>query len=91
MEYFEVITDAKTGEQTIRPYTQAEIDAILNPVLTESQARKKRDELLAATDWWAVSDRIITTEQLAYRQALRDITLQPDFPSSIVWPEYPTI
>lgn len=29
MEYFEVITDATTGEQTIRPWTQAEIDAAL--------------------------------------------------------------
>ena len=29
MEYFEVITDANTGEQTIRPWTQEEIDAAL--------------------------------------------------------------
>jgi len=29
MEYFEVITDVNTGEQTIRPWTQEEIDAAL--------------------------------------------------------------
>jgi len=28
MEYFEVITDATTGEKTIRPYTAEEIAAI---------------------------------------------------------------
>jgi hypothetical protein len=28
MEYFEVITDAKTGEQTIRPYTPEEVAQI---------------------------------------------------------------
>ena len=29
MDYFEVITSAVTGEQTIRPYTQDEINALL--------------------------------------------------------------
>lgn len=29
MEYFEVITNAVTGEQTIRPYTQEEIEAAI--------------------------------------------------------------
>ncbi len=28
MDYFEVITDARTGEQTIRPYTPEEIAAV---------------------------------------------------------------
>jgi phage-related minor tail protein len=37
------------------------------------QLRIQRDQLLSATDWWCVSDRTATTEQLAYRQALRDL------------------
>lgn len=32
-----------------------------------------RDKLIAETDWWAVSDRTMTPEQSAYRQALRDL------------------
>jgi hypothetical protein len=35
--------------------------------------RKERDRLLKETDWWAVSDRTMTDEQSAYRQALRDL------------------
>ena len=36
--------------------------------------RAERDRLIAETDWWASSDLTMTTEQTAYRQALRDIT-----------------
>ena len=32
--------------------------------------RSKRDVLLAETDVWALSDRTMTAEQTAYRQAL---------------------
>ena len=48
-----------------------------------------RDKLLAATDWWATSDRTMTAEQTAYRQALRDITDQAGFPNTITWPTKP--
>ena len=33
----------------------------------------ERNRKLAETDWWAMSDRTMTTEQTNYRQALRDI------------------
>ncbi len=48
-----------------------------------------RNDLLAETDWWATSDRTMTAEQTAYRQALRDITNQADFPDNITWPTKP--
>ena len=51
--------------------------------------RSKRDGLLAETDWWATSDRTMTAEQTAYRQALRDITNQAGFPTNITWPTKP--
>lgn len=35
--------------------------------------RKERDRLIAETDWWVLPDRTPTDEQLAYRQALRDL------------------
>jgi len=35
--------------------------------------RKERDKRLAETDWWASSDLTMTSEQTAYRQALRDL------------------
>ena len=36
--------------------------------------RKKRNNLLAETDWWGASDNTMTAEQTQYRQDLRDIT-----------------
>tara|TARA_B100000795_G_C22778174_1_gene431012 strand:- start:1425 stop:1664 length:240 start_codon:yes stop_codon:yes gene_type:complete len=54
---------------------------------TEEEGRANRDNLLARTDTWALSDRTMTEAQTAYRQALRDITGQSGFPSNINWPE----
>lgn len=43
MDYFEVITDATTGEQTIRPYTAEEIAAVIAasiPTFAQQQAAR---------------------------------------------------
>ena len=54
------------------------------------QLRKKRDELLSATDWWMFSDTNTATQaQLDYRQALRDITNTYSSLDDVVWPEKP--
>jgi len=54
--------------------------------LTADEARALRNELLSATDWMAVADRTLTAAETSYRQALRDIPAQSDFPSDLVWP-----
>ena len=54
-----------------------------------AEARDKRNGLLAATDWTANSDVTMTTEMTAYRQALRDITSQSEWPTTINWPTAP--
>jgi hypothetical protein len=41
MDYFEVITNASTGEQTIRPYTVAEIAALAADIITPSAPAAK--------------------------------------------------
>jgi hypothetical protein len=55
----------------------------------EQQVRNSRNIMLAQTDWWASSDLTMTSEQIAYRQAWRDITEQEGFPDSITWPTIP--
>lgn len=54
--------------------------------------RHQRDQLLAATDWRVVRAQEegvpLQSQWLAYRQALRDITQQPD-PANITWPPPP--
>lgn len=62
---------------------QFEIDDALNNL------REKRNELIAETDWWAMSDRTISPEQAAYRQALRDITTTYSSLEEVVWPVKP--
>ena len=71
-------------------YTEAEhIASIDEQPVTEFQVRQERDSLIAKTDVWALSDRTMTAEQTAYRQALRDITGQAGFPTNITWPTKP--
>jgi len=53
-------------------------------------ARDKRDELLAKTDWLALSDTTMSSEWTTYRQALRDVTGQAGFPNTITWPTEPS-
>lgn len=52
--------------------------------------RKKRNLLLAETDWTQLPDVPLVTKEAwaTYRQALRDVTLQPN-PFNIVWPQPP--
>jgi len=62
---------------------QFEIDEAL------AQLRTKRNQLIAETDWWASSDLTMTQEQIAYRQALRDITNSYSSLDNVVWPVKP--
>jgi hypothetical protein len=58
-------------------------------------ARAERTRLLAETDYLVALDYPISDADRAavitYRQALRDITDQPEFPSVIYWPAKPEI
>jgi len=55
----------------------------------EANVRNSRDRRLAATDWMALSDVTMPIEMGAYRQSLRDVTVQAGFPYSITWPTKP--
>lgn len=52
--------------------------------------REQRNEMLRETDWWELpSQQPISSVREQYRQALRDITSQEDFPFSVTWPTKP--
>jgi len=53
------------------------------------EAREKRNDLLATTDWTANSDVTMTTEIAVYRALLRNLPAQADFPTTINWPTKP--
>ena len=53
-----------------------------------SEMRSIRNSKLDETDWWAVSDRTMTSAQTNYRQALRDLPADSEWPN-IDWPTKP--
>ena len=57
----------------------------------EIMVRNDRNRRLAVTDWTQLPDvsSTIKNNWLSYRQSLRDITDQPDFPWNITWPTEP--
>lgn len=54
-----------------------------------AEVRADRNARLAETDWWAVSDRTMTSEQTEYRNLLRQVPQQDGFPLSVTWPTKP--
>lgn len=80
------------GDQWIIGWTVSSKTAEEQQAYTDrlaASARSKRDSLLAETDWMALSDVTMSAEMATYRQALRDITDQQGFPSSVTWPTKP--
>ena len=69
------------------------------PVIPDEQLareiRHKRDRLLEQSDFYIMPDYPSTEEGLetvkTYRQALRDITKQKNFPKEVTWPDRPTV
>ena len=53
------------------------------------QLRFERDQKLKETDLWGLQDFPATSQQLAYRQALRDITETYSSIDDVVWPTKP--
>ena len=67
-EYFEKIVDVSTGEETIRPYTAAEIKAVEAAKTKNEAEQAKRDaeEATKAAGRQAVLDKLgLTTEEIA--------------------------
>ena len=83
-----MFADIKDGQ------TKAEQEAAYQTQLDNSAAennRATRNQLLTETDWWAVSDRTMTSEQTAYRAALRDLPTHSNWPhlEADDWPTKP--
>lgn len=73
-------------EQEVIPLTDEQL---------ATEARAKRDMLIAESDYLLMPDYPITAEKLTlvktYRQLLRDITKQLGFPATLDWPQHPMI
>lgn len=54
------------------------------------EVRQERNELIQTSDWMACSDVTMSDEWKTYRQALRDISAQAEFPNTVTWPTKPS-
>ena len=86
-DMFTEYTDDNGDVQTVEAQ-KAAYDAA-NTAFLAAQERSKRDELIKATDHYGLSDVTMSDDMKTYRQALRDVPQQTDFPSTITWPEKP--
>lgn len=65
------------------------VEAAAATALAWEQVRTKRNQLLAESDWRAMSDLTLSEGWATYRQALRDVGGQAD-PTDITWPTEPS-
>ena len=95
-EMFRKVTGADANgtaiESTDHDVTWASVSAKKDELVAAEPMRllrAERDRRLAETDWWAVSDRTMTSAQTTYRQALRDITTSATSLDDVTWPTKP--
>jgi hypothetical protein len=69
--------------------SEVEITAYAVPAMTWGEVRAERNQLLAGTDFRALSDVPMSDEMTAYRQALRDVPADNADPDDISWPSKP--
>ena len=83
-------TTDEDGVTTTKAEHETAYQAGLDAKVAESN-RSKRDGLLAATDYFALTDVTMDAPMTTYRQALRDITSHADFPNldDADWPTKP--
>jgi hypothetical protein len=86
-EYTE--TDENGVETTVTVQDQKDAKTAADNAALEATERSTRDDLLKATDHYGLSDVTMTEAMTAYRQALRDVPQQTDFPGTITWPTKP--
>jgi len=71
---------------------QSVVDAAAIEVAAEQalvRLRSKRNQLIAETDYLALSDATLTDEMKSWRQALRDLPANTTDPANPVWPTKP--
>jgi len=86
-EMFTEYTDENGDVQTVEAQKTA-YDTRKNNELAVVQ-RAERDRLLKETDHYGMSDVTMSDAMKTYRQALRDVPQQTDFPGTITWPDKP--
>lgn len=73
--------------------TVCKVEQTVTKEQLEQQIRTKRNQLLQQCDYYVINDYPSNPDDLnavkAYRQALRDITKQTEYPFNVEWPTKP--
>jgi len=86
----EMFTEYTDGEgNTVTVQAQKDAKTAADRAAREATERATRDTLLKETDHFALSDVTMTDAMRTYRQALRDVPQQSEFPNTITWPTKP--
>ena len=88
-------TNSATGQVVETRLTGADAEAwrAARGLSTEEQLqnlREKRNQLLAETDYLALSDATLSEDMRTYRQALRDLPANTSDPANPTWPVKPS-
>jgi len=90
---FDPNTHCSKQSQIVQVDGEWQLSYVVEPLpqeTVEETMRAKRNKLLADSDWIVAKfydqQEAIPENWAAYRQALRDVTLQPGFPYHITWP-----
>ena len=86
----DMFKEYKDGEgSTVTVQEQIDAKVAADTAALASTERTRRDELLRETDHFGLSDVTMSDEMTSYRQDLRDVPQQADFPATITWPISP--
>lgn len=83
-----VVPDSLSGV-TLPTVTDSEITTRIANKMWAS-VRRTRNQALKNSDVMALQDRVMTDEQKAFRQALRDLPATQSDPYNIIWPTKPS-
>ena len=93
-EYWQELLDAQCTGKRIQPDGHGRPQAVENipsQVELSQVLRARRDKLLFSFDWTQLPDAHLSDQckkkYQAYRQALRDLPFQSEFPNNVTWPE----
>ena len=81
--------DEEGNNITFTVQAQKDAKTAADNAALEATERATRDILLKETDHFALSDVTMSAEMTTYRQALRDVPQQSEFPNNITWPTKP--
>ena len=95
----EIMQYGTYGTPSLRLVCEWDDDKGVFPTIDEMRAaivkgswdrvRKERNELLAETDFYALSDVPMSSDMTTYRKALRDVPASVENSEDVVWPEKP--